>query len=113
MKLAILSNVIHYRHEGRLYAYAAYAREIEMWADLFDEVRIAAPCREEPPAELAAPFARRNNTIVPQLEAGGDSVRGKAGLVLALPISERDNQVFLKKTLLAPRICNSTGMTEL
>ena len=38
MRLLILSNVIHYRHEGRLHAYGAYAREIDVWADLFTEV---------------------------------------------------------------------------
>lgn len=85
MRLAILSNVIHYRHAGGLYAYAPYAREIDIWADLFQDVTIAAPCRTSEPPGFAVPFARRNISIVPQREAGGDSIRGKLGLALAMP----------------------------
>jgi len=86
MRLLILSNVIHYRHQGRLYAYGAYSREIDIWADLFPEVLIAAPCRDREPTGLAVPFTRPNVAIVPQMEAGGDTVRAKIGLLLALPI---------------------------
>ncbi len=85
MRLLILSNVIHYRHEGRLHAYGAYAREIDVWADLFPEVVIAAPCREAAPSSLALPFTRKNISVAPQIEAGGDTFRAKLGLAAALP----------------------------
>jgi glycosyltransferase involved in cell wall biosynthesis len=85
MRLLILSNVIHYRHNGRLHAYGAYTREIDVWADLFPEVVIAAPCRETPPSSLALPFTRPNISMAPQIEAGGDTFRAKLGLAAALP----------------------------
>jgi len=86
MRLLILSNVIHYRHGGRLHAYGAYAREIDVWADLFSEVMIAAPCREAVPAGFAVPFSRRNISILPQVEVGGETLRAKVGVALALPV---------------------------
>ena len=85
MRLLILSNVIHYRHQGCLYAYGAYAREIDVWAELFDEVRIAAPCRDARPGSLAAPFTRSNIAIAPQAEVGGETAAAKIRLLAALP----------------------------
>lgn len=85
MRLLIVSSVTHYRHAGRLWAHAHYAREIEIWADLFPEVMIAAPCRDSAPPADAVPFEHDNIDIAPQVEAGGDSIRAKLGLLLAVP----------------------------
>ena len=49
-ELVVVSPLVHYRHRGRLYAYAGYAREIDVWAELVRRVIIVAPCRDEPPA---------------------------------------------------------------
>jgi glycosyltransferase involved in cell wall biosynthesis len=83
--LLIVSSAIHYRHGGRLFAYGAYAREIDIWADLFPHVQIAAPCRDEAPPGDCLPFTRANIAVVPQLETGGDNFRAKAVQVLLLP----------------------------
>jgi glycosyltransferase involved in cell wall biosynthesis len=86
MRLAIVSHVVHYRWQGKLYAYSAYAREIEIWADLFGKVVVAAPLRaEEPPGDCVA-FAHSNITVRAQMEAGGNTWQSKAGLALALPV---------------------------
>jgi glycosyltransferase involved in cell wall biosynthesis len=83
--LVVVSHVVHYRHVGRLAAYGPYAREIDIWADLFPRLTIAAPLRlAEPPADCV-PFTRTNITIEPQTEAGGDTWRAKIGLAAALP----------------------------
>lgn len=84
--LLIVSSAIHYRHGGRLFAYGPYAREIDVWADLFPRVRVAAPCREEAPPGDCLPFTRGNVEVVPQLETGGDRLRAKAVQVLLLPL---------------------------
>jgi glycosyltransferase involved in cell wall biosynthesis len=84
--LLIVSSAIHYRHGGRLFAYGAYAREIDIWADLFPRVQIAAPCRAEAPPGDCLPFTRTNIEVVPQLETGGDNLRAKAVQVLLLPL---------------------------
>ncbi|MFN7926773.1 MAG: glycosyltransferase [Blastocatellia bacterium] len=83
--LLVVSHVVHYLHDGVLSAYGPYAREIDIWADLFPEVVIASPCRHEPPPFDAIPFTRRNIRIAPQLETGGDDWRSKIGQVLLLP----------------------------
>jgi glycosyltransferase involved in cell wall biosynthesis len=84
-KLLIVSAALHYRHEGRLYAYGPYVREIDIWADLFEHVSIAAPCRREPPPGDCLPFARSNIEILEQAETGGDDLRAKLKQILALP----------------------------
>lgn len=89
-RLLVVSHVLHYRHEGKLYAYGPYAREIDIWAELFPELVIAAPCRnEKPPGDWIA-FTRPNISIAPQREAGGDDWRAKAKQVLILPFLVRD-----------------------
>lgn len=86
LRLAIASHVVHFRHQGRLYAFGPYALEIERWADLFDTVTIVAFCRDEPPPGDCLPFTRSNISIDPQIEAGGDSLGAKIKLALTVPL---------------------------
>lgn len=85
-KLLIVSHVVHYRHAGGLYAYGPYAREIDIWADLFPRVIIAAPCRNETPPPDCLAFTRNNISIDPQLETGGHTVAAKAKQLALLPL---------------------------
>jgi glycosyltransferase involved in cell wall biosynthesis len=77
---------VHYRHAGQLHAYAPYARELEVWADLFGTLTIAAPCRRAPPPADCLPFTRPNVRIHRVVETGGESWTRKTLQVLALPI---------------------------
>ena len=81
----IVSHVPHFQWDGRLFAYGPYAREIEVWADLFPEVVVAAPLRLEAPPGDALVLSRPNISVAPQLETGGDTLRDKAIQALALP----------------------------
>jgi glycosyltransferase involved in cell wall biosynthesis len=83
--LAIVSPVVHCQHDGRIFAYGPYAREIEVWADLFPRVVIAAPSRTTPPRGDDLPLTRPNVTLEPQLPTGGDSTLAKARQLVALP----------------------------
>ncbi|MCP9496448.1 MAG: glycosyltransferase [Pyrinomonadaceae bacterium MAG19_C2-C3] len=85
-RLLVVSHVVHYEHAGRLYAYGAYAREIDIWADLFPKVVIAAPCRREVPPDDALAFTRRNISIDPIIETGGKTRGAKLRQVLLLPV---------------------------
>lgn len=85
-KLVIVSHVVHYRAAGRIYAYSPYAREIEIWADLFDEILIAAPSREEEPPGDCALIDRSNVLVAPQRELGGETLAAKIKLVAAVPV---------------------------
>jgi glycosyltransferase involved in cell wall biosynthesis len=81
----IVSHVPHFQWDGRLFAYGPYAREIEVWADLFQEVVIAAPLRLELPPGDALALGRPNISVAPQLETGGDAPLDKVLQALALP----------------------------
>jgi glycosyltransferase involved in cell wall biosynthesis len=85
-RLVIVSHVTHFQFNGQLYAYGPYAREIDIWADLFPEVEIAAPCRREAAPADALPLTRRNIRIRPQIEAGGDGLAAKAWQAIRLPV---------------------------
>lgn len=84
-RLLIISHVTHYQHEGRLHAYAAYAREIDLWADLFPEVLIASPCHKRRPTPDCAPFIRSNIGMIPLPETGGTSFGPKLRQILMAP----------------------------
>jgi len=84
-RLLIVSHVPHFQWDGRLFAYGPYAREIDVWADLFPEVVIAAPLRLEAPPGDALGLSRPNISVAPQLEMGGDTLPDRAIQVLALP----------------------------
>ena len=83
--LLIVSHVTHYQYGGTLYAYGPYAREIDIWADLFEEVRIAAPLRSERPPADALAFTRANIRVASQPETGGETVGAKLRQLALLP----------------------------
>src|SRR5438874_1443075 len=68
-----------------LFAYGPYAREIDIWADLFPEVVIAAPCRVAAPPADCLRFTRPNIRLSPQREKGGETLRAKLSQIFALP----------------------------
>jgi glycosyltransferase involved in cell wall biosynthesis len=85
-KLVIVTHVVHYRRREHVYAYAPYAREIEIWASIFDGIVIAAPCRDaEPPSDCDL-LNFRNLQVIPQREIGGETWIAKAKLICSLPM---------------------------
>lgn len=84
-KLLIVSHVVHYDWKNRLWAYGPYAREIELWADLFPQVSIACPLHRELPPSDCLPFEHQNITVRPQPECGGDTLWKKFHQILSLP----------------------------
>jgi glycosyltransferase involved in cell wall biosynthesis len=84
--LLILSHVTHHRHEGRLFAYGPYAREIDQWAALFEHVTISAPCTEAAPPGDALPFEAPNIDIASHPETGGTTIGAKLHQLIMLPI---------------------------
>ena len=84
-RLLVVSHVTHYRHKGQLFAYGPYSREIDIWADLFPQIVIAAPCRDEAPPGDCLPFKRANIDIAPQPETGGTTRGAKIEQLKQLP----------------------------
>ena len=82
--MLVLSRVAHYEQAGRLYAYTPYAREIDIWADLFPRIAIAGTLRQEPPPGDATPFTRDNITVWPVTDPGSRRLAQLAALPLQL-----------------------------
>lgn len=86
MELLIVTSTIHYEMGKCLFGYGPYTREIDIWADLFDKIFIAAPLRKTSPPADCIPFTRNNIFIVPQIETGGPCYSDKLLQVLAFPV---------------------------
>ncbi|MCB0379572.1 MAG: glycosyltransferase family 4 protein [Bdellovibrionales bacterium] len=86
MKLVIVTNTPHYRVGECLYAYGPYAREIDIWADLFTEVLIVAPCRwDTPPTSNFLAFTKSNILILPQKDRSYKTFIDHISFFLNLP----------------------------
>lgn len=85
LRLLVVSHVTHYAHEGGWWAYGPYAREIEVWADLFSTLTIAAPVRYEPPPRDCLRLARTNIALAPIRETGGLTAKAKLTQLAAVP----------------------------
>src|SRR5436309_1535265 len=83
--LLVVSPVVHYRHAGRLYAYGPYAREIDVWAELFETVVIASPLQTATPPADCLPFTGENISIAPLPQRGGHTLGAKMNLIASLP----------------------------
>jgi glycosyltransferase involved in cell wall biosynthesis len=83
--LVIVSHVVHFDAGTRLLAYGPYAREIDIWADLFDQVIIAGPVSSRTPDGDAVPFTRPNIAIHAVPETGGRTVGAKLAQLAMLP----------------------------
>jgi len=84
--LVVVSHVQHYQWQGRLWALGPYVREIDIWADIFPEVVICSPCKNDKPTGDCLPFSRSNISINPVfLKGGGKGLRNKAAQILSLP----------------------------
>jgi glycosyltransferase involved in cell wall biosynthesis len=84
-RLLIISSAIHYVHDGRVFGYAPYAREIDVWADLFREVIVAAPCRTSAPPPDCVEFTRPNISVRPLPETGGETAAAKLTQIFMRP----------------------------
>lgn len=84
-RLVIVTHVAHYSHGGRLHAYGPYAREIEVWCDLFQHVTIAGPCLHQAPPGDSLPLDRSNVDIYPVKQSGGRSALAKMKQLMLLP----------------------------
>jgi glycosyltransferase involved in cell wall biosynthesis len=84
-RLLVVTRLTHYRHEGRLYAYGPYAREIDIWADLFPQVVIASSLHEAPPAPDCTAFTRPNISVLPVIDECGHGWACKFRQLLSLP----------------------------
>jgi glycosyltransferase involved in cell wall biosynthesis len=85
MNLLVVSHVTHYRHQGRLWAYGPYTRELDLWAGMFKQIRIASPCVTAVPPPDCMAFEWENIVMLPQAMAGGETALAKLRLAVTLP----------------------------
>ena len=84
-RLLIVGRVTHYEYCGQLYAYTPYVREIDIWADLFEQINIAGTLIDAAPTSDCSPFTRRNIRVLGVPAAGGSGFKAKLLQAFALP----------------------------
>jgi glycosyltransferase involved in cell wall biosynthesis len=70
-----------------MWAYGPYVREIDIWADLFPELMIAAPLRKQRPPTDCQAFRGRNIKVKPRGEWGGVGTVAKLWAAARLPLT--------------------------
>ncbi|MFN3324119.1 MAG: glycosyltransferase [Bryobacteraceae bacterium] len=85
MKLLVLTHVRHYTKGGRLHAYGPYAREIDLWAGMFDRVTIAAPLASWAPPGDCARLQAGNLSVEAMPELNTTTLPGLLRTLAALP----------------------------
>lgn len=85
-RLLIVARVTHYQHDGKMFAYGAYAREIDIWADLFPEVMVAGTVCDGPPAADCTAFTRDNICVLPVIDQCGVGLASKFRQFSTLPV---------------------------
>ncbi len=58
MNFLVITHVLHKRHNGRLYAYGPYVREMNLWFKNTDKVRVVAPVTDREPSALDMPYEK-------------------------------------------------------
>ncbi len=56
MTFAIITHVVHYPNDGKLYAYGPYVREMNIWAKHVNKLVIVAPIKKGGSAEINLPY---------------------------------------------------------
>lgn len=63
--LLIVTHVQHYIWDDQIWAFGGYAREVDIWADIFPSIIIASPCIELSPPGDCLPLTRKNISVIP------------------------------------------------
>lgn len=84
--LTIVTAAPHFEWQGRLWSHAPYVREIDLWAHLFDHVRIVGPTEPGPPTGDCIPFESPGLELTGVPPTGGDELVDKVRQVLLLPL---------------------------
>lgn len=84
-RLVVVTHVCHYRRGEQLLAYGPYVSELQLWADAFTHVTIAAPVRDGTPPADAVAIRGTHVMLRAHAEAGGQGVLAKLALALHLP----------------------------
>jgi glycosyltransferase involved in cell wall biosynthesis len=83
--LLVVSHVFHYQTGRGLLAYGPYSLEIEVWADLFEQVIIAAPRGDGAAPKGCSLLERDNISLWPLRPTGGTTWRAKLAQAFAVP----------------------------
>lgn len=84
MKFAIITHVPHIKEKDKLYAYAPYVREMNLWIENVDEVLLVAPTTELQPNAIHLSYEREVRLMeIPGFNAIG--LKAKLSALLKMP----------------------------
>jgi glycosyltransferase involved in cell wall biosynthesis len=84
MKFAIITHVPHIKENSKLYAYAPYVREMNLWIDNVDEVLLVAPTADLQPNAIHLPYEKEVRLMeIPVFNAIG--LKAKISALFKMP----------------------------
>jgi glycosyltransferase involved in cell wall biosynthesis len=86
MKLLILSNLLHYRRNGKIVAWGTTVREINHLAKMFDEIRHVACMHPGPAPDSTLPYESDRIKLVPLPPSGGRTLGAKLNILRNTPL---------------------------
>jgi len=89
MRLLVISHTEHYRSSGAFAGWGVTIRELDYLARLFHSIRHIACLHDGPAPASALPYSEQNITLAPVPPSGGESLRGKLGILKCLPLYAR------------------------
>jgi glycosyltransferase involved in cell wall biosynthesis len=84
-RLAVITHVQHHVHDGAIWAYGPYLRELQLWADAAEQVEIAAPVEQGPPPDGAGRLDHADARLVALPPIGGPTTKAKLASLARLP----------------------------
>ncbi|MGH9365059.1 MAG: glycosyltransferase [Thermoanaerobaculia bacterium] len=85
VKLLIISNMAHYRRNGRIVGWGPAVQEIDQLATMFDDVRHVACLHEDEAPPTALPYGSEWVSVVGVPASGGDSALSKLRVLWMTP----------------------------
>jgi glycosyltransferase involved in cell wall biosynthesis len=86
MKLLIVSNMAHYKADGKIVGWGPTVQEIDHIASKFEEVRHLACLHPEPPPRSSLAYSSKNVRLIPLPPAGGEKWKDKLGILRLSPL---------------------------
>src|SRR5665647_1124324 len=86
MKLLIVSNMAHYKCDGKIVGWGPTVQEIDHLASNFEEVRHLACLHPEPPPLSSLAYSAKNVRLIPLPPAGGEKWQDKFGILRLSPL---------------------------
>lgn len=85
MKFLIITHVTHKLHEGKIFGYGPYIREMNIWGKYIDELIVLAPIKKETPNPIDLSYSSNNISFIEVPDFNLIGLKNKLLFLIKLP----------------------------